>query len=325
MIADFSLYDKKLQHQLRSYCANPPKLLRHPLNKNEPIAYISSPALGDTLISLVTVNNLIRNGYHVDVYGDFAYALRTWFPTIRIYPFFPLAEQKRLAKYTTVLHMHERLLSHALVTWHPHSIVLFHEPLFKFLLSEVEMQVIVCQYQLGLLDVVRDNNMQPPSGIVAHKYQDRVMIHPTSSSLLKNWSPQKFMQLARILETCGYTPNFIVTEGERGEWIKIVNNEFQISSFTSLHEVAVYLYESGYFIGNDSGIGHLASNVGLPTVSLIIRQSTAKHWRPAWAPSEVVLPPFWLNPKPIREKFWKQCTSVKRVLRGFDRLVARVT
>ena len=315
--------DKKLERQLSNYCSNPPKLLKKPLSKSEPIAYISSPSLGDVLISLVTVNNLIRNGYQVYVYSDFAYALRDWFPTMQIYPFLSLEEQKKLAKYSTVLHMHERPISLALATWHPHSVVLFHRPLFQFLLSEVEMQVIVCQYQLGLSDVVRDNNMQPLPGLVAHKYKNRVMIHPTSSDLLKNWPLQKFMQLMHALQARGYIPSFIMTEKERDEWIKIINDEFPIVSFSSLSKVAAYLYESGYFIGNDSGIGHLASNVKLPTVSITIRRSPAVQWRPAWAPGEVVMPPSWLNPRPIREKFWKQFTSVKRVLAGFDRLVAK--
>ncbi len=323
MLTNFSCYDNKLQRQLREYCANPPQLLKRPLSKSESIAYISSPALGDTLIGLVTVNNLIRNGYQIDVYGDFAYALRDWFPAMQIYPFFSLEEQKRLAKYTTVLHMHERELSHALAAWHPHSIVLFHEPLFKFLLSEVDMQVIVCQYQLGLSDVVRHNNMRPPLNTVAHKYKDRVIIHPTSSSLLRNWPPQKFMQLASNLKLLGYMPHFIVAGSERNEWANIINNEFSLLSFASLNAVAICLYESGYFIGNDSGIGHLASNVGLPTVSIIIRQGLAKHWKPSWSHGEVVMPPFWLNPRSIREKFWKQCLSVKMVLAGFDRLVTK--
>lgn len=264
MKANLFCYNKKLERQLSNYCSNPPKLLKKPLNKNEPIAYISSPALGDTLISLVTVNNLIRNGYQVDVYGDFAYALRDWFPTMQVYPFLPLVEQKKLAKYSTVLHMHERAISLVLATWHPHSVVLFHRPLFQFLLSEVEMQMIVCQYQLGLSGVVRDNNMQPLPGLVVRKYKDRVVIHPTSSSSLRNWPSQKFMQLARILQARDYMSHFIMTEKERDEWAKIVNNEFPVASFSSLSEVAAYLYESGYFIGSDSGIGHLASNVKLP-------------------------------------------------------------
>ncbi len=61
----------------------------------------------------------------------------------------------------------------------------------------------------------------------------------------------------------------------------------------------------------------------LPTVSIILRKGLAVHWRPTWAPGEIVMPPVWLNPRLIREKFWKQCTSVKRVLAGFDRLVAK--
>lgn len=323
MVYNFFNYNKKLQCQLQGYCANPPKLLKRPLDKNESIAYISSPALGDTLISLVTVNNLIRNGYQVDVYGDFAYALRDWFPTMKIYPFFSLEEQRKLANYSTVLHMHERALSQALSAWHPHSIVLFHNPLFRFLMLEVDMQVLTCQYQLGLSNVVRDNNMQPLPELIVHKHKDRIVIHPTSASVLRNWPPQKFIKLARILRDRGYTPAFIIENHERDGWIKIINHEFPIPNSNSLSEVASCFYESGYFIGNDSGLGHLASSINLPTVSIFLRQGLAKHWQPSWAPSEIVLPPFWLNPRLIREKFWKQCTSVKKVLASFNRLVAK--
>ncbi len=320
-------FNKKTQKQLRNYYAKPPQLLKKPLEKNEPIAYISSPNLGDTLIGLVTVNNLLRNGFNVDVFSDYAYSLRDWFPSMSIFPSISLEEQKKLEKYHTVLHMHERPISQAIESWHPHSIVFHHEPLFRLLMSEVDLQLIVCQVQLGLKDLVRNNNIQPPVGLVPHKYQQRVMLHPTSSDILKNWPAKKFVKLAKILQQRGFEPQFIVAPNERAEWEQIIyeNESFEkniLPKFATLSDVAAALYESKCFIGNDSGIGHLASNVGLPTISIMIRKNMAIHWRPTFSPGEIILPPFWLTPRFIREKFWKRCTSVNKVLKMFDKITS---
>jgi ADP-heptose:LPS heptosyltransferase len=318
--------NKKTQKQLEEYLAKPPRLLKRPLDKNELIAYINSPNLGDSLIGLVTVNNLIRNGYKVDVFGDYAYSLRDWFPSMSIFPAIKVEEQPKLAQYPTVLHMHERAISKAIESWHPHSVVLYHESLFRLLLSEIDLQTITCKVQLGLNDVVRGNNITPLRGLIADRHDKRVMLHPTSTAVLRNWPEKKFVQLSKMLIDRGFTPHFIVSPGERPVWEKIVYDnaklpEETLPNFASLSDVAAWLYESGYFIGNDSGIGHLASNVGLPTLSIIIRKSLAIHWHPDFNPAGVVvLPPAWLLPRFIKEKFWKQCTSVSRVLKKFNKL-----
>ena len=48
------------------------------------IAFVMSGRLGDTLVSMVTVNNLQRNGYEVTVFGNYAKMLEKWFPRIEI-------------------------------------------------------------------------------------------------------------------------------------------------------------------------------------------------------------------------------------------------
>jgi ADP-heptose:LPS heptosyltransferase len=40
------------------------------------------------------------------------------------------------------------------------------------------------------------------------------------------------------------------------------NARFAMPDFQSLSDVAAFIYESGRFVGNDSGLAHLASNVG---------------------------------------------------------------
>ena len=56
----------------------------------------------------------------------------------------------------------------------------------------------------------------------------------------------------------------------------------------SLSEVTVLAARSQLFVGNDSGIAHIAAAVGTPAV-VIFGSSNIAHWRP-WnrAPAEVV-------------------------------------
>ena len=95
------------------------KILTKPLQKNEKIAFICSSCLGDALIAMVTINNLVRNGYAVDVFGNFIYALRDWFPWVSAFSNVPLAEQRKLEAYPVVLHMYDSELAQQIQEWHP--------------------------------------------------------------------------------------------------------------------------------------------------------------------------------------------------------------
>jgi len=296
------------------------QLLHQALDSNAPLAFICSTRLGDTLISLVTVNNLVRNGFQVDVYGDYAYQLRAWFPWVNIYPAVPLEQAKKFRAYSQILHMYDRPISNELKTWHSNSIVLADSPLYHLPQTMVDIQVKICEEELGLVNVVRDNNLKPLVELVAAKYQNRVVINPTSFLKRKNWPKNKFIKLAAILQERGFIINFIVAPDEYSMWQDVVLQGFPVLQFAVLSELAAYLYESAFFIGNDSGLGHLASNLGVPTLSIILRKGVARQWHPAWAPNVVVLSPAWLNPRPLKEKLWKYFTSVKRVLAGFEEL-----
>jgi heptosyltransferase III len=299
------------------------KLLTKPIDKQGRIAFICSFCLGDSLIALVTVNNFLRNGYQVDVYGDFVYALRDWFPQYNIKPLIKVADQEQLESYTTVLHMYESELSRQIAPWHANSIALSHSPLYLARMSMTDIQVALCREEFGLSDLVRVNGMQPPTGLQQYKFPKRIVLHPTSSLVRKNWPAKKFLKLAQILKERGFDPVFIIAPNERSQCLEITASNFSVPSFANLSAIAAYFYESGYFIGNDSGLGHLASNLGIPTVSIILRPSVARQWRPTWALGEVALSPTWLNPRPIKEKLWKYCTSVARVLSYFDRLLVK--
>lgn len=296
-------------------------LLTTPLDKSEKIAFICSPRLGDTLIGFVIVNNLLRNGYRIDVFGDYANYLSDWFPSFKIFPAVKPPNVLSLSEYKTVLHMYPSELSEKMASIHPRSIVLVDCGLYHSRITMVDIMVEVCQKILFLHNLTRTNGIQPPTGLTSKRYPRRIVIHPTSALPRKNWPLAKFIKLAKLLSQQGYEPVFITAANEEEYAKEIIRCGFAAPKFSSLSEVAAFLYESGYFIGNDSGIGHLASNLGVPTVTIVLRKGVARQWRPSWAPNVVVLSPNWLNPRPIKEKLWKYFTSVNRVKAGFNTLL----
>ena len=83
-----------------------------------------------------------------------------------------------------------------------------------------------------------------------------VAIHPFSGSAKKNWPLERFRELARRLDLpvrwCA-GPEEPLEDAER---------------FDDLYDLACWLRSARLYIGNDSGITHLAAAVGTPVVAL---------------------------------------------------------
>lgn len=95
--------------------------------------------------------------------------------------------------------------------------------------------------------------------------RDFVAVHPFSGSAKKNWGLEKFVELAQGLrvEFCAGPLEFL--EGAL--------------RFESLWDVAKWLRGARAYVGNDSGITHLAAAVGVPVVA-IFRDSDVRVWGP---------------------------------------------
>nr|WP_276199677.1 glycosyltransferase family 9 protein [Rubritalea marina] len=117
----------------------------------------------------------------------------------------------------------------------------------------------------------------------------RVAIHPTSSDIAKNWSPHKYLQLAEKLEHIGMQPHFVLSPTEQKFWKEVCDCRFPTPDL-SIPELAKFLYESGYFIGSDSGPGHLASMLGVPTLTIFPRKRSNYQWRPGFAKNVIAAP-----------------------------------
>jgi ADP-heptose:LPS heptosyltransferase len=111
-----------------------------------------------------------------------------------------------------------------------------------------------------------------------------VAIHPGSGSEKKNWPVEKFAALGRWLAD-ELAAQLLVVRGEADERavqrLAELLGERPISVVQGLKlvELAAVLERCVLFLGNDSGITHLAAAVGTPTVAVFGGAS-----RPIWEP-----------------------------------------
>jgi heptosyltransferase III len=109
-----------------------------------------------------------------------------------------------------------------------------------FYLNQVE-HALACSYRLKVAPQPRE---------------DFAVIHPFASSLQKRWPLEKFREAGRLLKMpvrwCAGP------EEELADAVRIDN----------LYELGCWLARARVYIGNDSGISHLAAAVGTPTVVL---------------------------------------------------------
>lgn len=107
------------------------------------------------------------------------------------------------------------------------------------------------------------------------------LIHPAAAFATKQWATENFARVAEFLAERGFAPVAIAAPNEQ-EIIKTLHDaaSVPITSFAlSLPEVAALAARSQIFVGNDSGIAHIAAAVGTPSV-VIFGSSNIAHWRP---------------------------------------------
>jgi heptosyltransferase III len=294
------------------------------------VGIFSCIGLGDGLLALILANNLAAQGHAVTLFHPSLTELQSWFPDIPIHPFpAQLPPLDRIFIFYEKTDAMDRIIKLCQAE-HPESTTILNpiatpntdypyweEGQFDGRLTFADNLYHFCRDILTLPQATKHNGIAPPEGIKRHKFSKRVVIHPTSSRPGKNWAKDKYLQLAKQLQQRGFEPVFIVSPKELPEWP-------EAQTFPSLSALATFVAESGSMIGNDSGIGHLASCLGLPTVTICKNERTANFWRPAWSPGKVCLPyRFVPNLKGwrLRDEQWQKWISVNGVLKSFLRLI----
>lgn len=103
-----------------------------------------------------------------------------------------------------------------------------------------------------------------------------VALHPGSGSLAKNWPRERFLALSLLFRSSGERTVWIAGPAETG--LALPAGEWAWRDL-SLPALASGLARSRLFVGNDSGVSHLAAAVGCPTVALFGASDPA-----VWAP-----------------------------------------
>lgn len=304
------------------------------------IAIVCAQGLGDALLMMIVAHQFKLSGYKPTVFHNYAKELTLLFKDICILPYPSLDQlEQTLAAFEHVIiendhskrayylfELREAKKLNNLIFFFPTASSKFQKGDFIFdpripIASNI---CRACQTVLQLQNATKENGIFIPKGIY-RRFAKRIVIHPTSNDPKRNWFSSQFLALAYRLQSKGYYISFSVSPSERTDWLHIEKAGFELPSFYNLSKIADYLYESGFFIGNDSGVGHLASNLGIPTLTISGNPKRVRLWRPDWHMGHIVTVPFPLpNFKglylPIRENFWQYFISVSRTLKAFHKL-----
>jgi heptosyltransferase-3 len=118
-----------------------------------------------------------------------------------------------------------------------------------------------------------------------------IVLHPGAGSGKKCWPAERFLELATLLTNAGRSVQIILGEVEREKWpaaqLESFRQAFEIVTPATLVELMHATSCASVFIGNDSGPGHLAGILGIPTISIFGPTHPAR-WRPLGPRTRVV-------------------------------------
>ena len=171
------------------------------------------------------------------------------------------------------------------------------------------------------------DNLLRNAGIAGEKV---ALIHPSTAFATKQWSPENFARIAEYLAARGIKRVAVASRSEAGILTALTDfSRVPVVTFDdlTLPQITALASKAEVFIGNDSGIAHIAAAVGTPTV-VIFGSSNRDHWRP-WtdAPNEIVYEKFDCQPCPgyrcevYGEPKCIQTVSTESVIAAIDRVL----
>ena len=120
-----------------------------------------------------------------------------------------------------------------------------------------------------------------------------IMIHPGSGSPKKNWPAENFVVLAHRLEAeTEFTPVLTLGEADQAiaDELSSDGNTLPVLPACSLVDLAQFLSACAAYVGNDSGITHLAAAVGIPVVALF-GPTDPRLWAPRGPNTKLICAP----------------------------------
>ena len=154
-------------------------------------------------------------------------------------------------------------------------------------------------------------------GVTPEERTEVIVLHPGSGSKKKVWPLDRFLNLAHTLQNHFRSKILIVLGPAEGPEVQkgfegAGTNEFILAKGLTLLQLASVMEGSRFFIGNDSGISHMAAALGLPTI-VIFGPTDHRVWSPRGEKTFVVQRGIHCSPCP-QERFY-QCKDFE-CLRG---------
>jgi heptosyltransferase III len=304
-------------------------------------AVFSSKGIGDGLLFLVICENLKKNGYEVILYHNILPKLSQWFGSLQIQPY-PNREDlfEKLESFDLIVVNSDSQpiiveLKNYLKNCFTKKFLILHlstckgknlpgDYSFNRKMTVIDNLTNACKTALHLQNVSKNIKIYPQPNLVHRKYLRRIIIHATSREIAKNWPAKRFIKIAKFLKSKNLEVVFVMSEEEHIIWnSQNKGDDIVIKTFGNLNELASYFYESGYFLGNDSGMGHLASLLKIPTLTIFNIRRKLAFWRPDFSKGISIAPwPLLLNIKGLRlrDKYWQLLIPTWRVRRHFKKL-----
>lgn len=134
------------------------------------------------------------------------------------------------------------------------------------------------------------------------EWQERgpyALLHPGTAFFTKQWPAENFARTADFLTYHDMRVLAVGSKDESAVLHEVANaskSEVALFDDLTLPEIMALASKARIFIGNDSGIAHIAAAVNTPSV-VIFGSSNRDHWRP-WtdAPNEIVYQEFPCQP-----------------------------
>ena len=268
---------------------------------------LPSKGIGDALIMMPLAHHYAQKGYAVTMVHPLLIELRDWFPSVK----FESAPVK--SDLTIFQNDNKRKI--------PEEALVVYPSYDKSRHPSLKEGDIVCDTSQPLISSFpsKETGIVPPETLQTDP--DLVAIHPTSSVPERTWRAGAFVKIARKLLKTGKQPFFAVSERERPDWEWVQKYGIALPHFKTLSSAASMIGRSSLLIGNESGLSHLASSLGVPTIVISGNFKRIQSWQPGWGRVQTVTASRWipnLKGLRLRENYWKRLITVNKVLKLID-------
>ena len=184
--------------------------------------------------------------------------------------------------------------------------------------SMVEWVDRYAQEVLGLsVSATRPPIMKPAGWSADQDSSRRVLIFPTTPNPKKNFHLAGFKRLRDKLVKKGWKVEIVCMSHEQPVIEKVFDPQ-SVLTFPDIRALILHIMQSRAVISNDSGGGHLASMLGLPTFT-ITKKREDFVWRPGFNDQGHVISPV-MTLKWFSGRIWRPFIPLDKIVRSLSHL-----